>query len=66
MSNISVLSRVADGQGLDFLTDDASDSLLATAAAAAAVVAVSVRVSSDTKTRPCSYTHDVQYHVINL
>jgi len=51
MSNISVLSRTADGCGLDFFRDDASGSLLASAAAA---TAVSARVSSDTKTRPCS------------
>jgi len=52
VSNISVLSRTLDGCGLDFFRDDASGSLLVSAAAAAA--AVSVRVSSDTKTRPCS------------
>jgi len=50
VSNISVLSRTLDGCGLDFFRDDASGSLLVSAAAAA----VSVRVSSDTKTRPCS------------
>ena len=61
MSKISVLSRAADGKGLvDFFTN----SLLVLASDAAAAGGVSVRVSSDTKTRPCSWTqHSTSCHL---
>jgi len=62
MSNISVLRRTAEDRwGLNFCADKASCSLLTSAAAAEAaaagivmVMVGSVRVSSDTNTRPCS------------